>query len=206
MIDSSNKNKNRWGSEAGPDRRAFLSGSSVAVATSLAAGYGALIATGARFLYPAAARANIWMFVSELEAIERGHSLEFEAPTGAKIVIARQGETGTVDDFVALSSTCPHLGCQVDWKPREKHFYCPCHAGVFDPQGKAIGGPPAAAGQSLPRYPLKIENGLLFIEVPIETLVTPGRRPAVGRSGRQTVRGRWLAEKRRGRDSEPERA
>ena len=33
--------------------------------------------------------------------------------------------------------------------------------------GKAIEGPPANAGQSLAAYPLKVENGLLFVEVPV---------------------------------------
>ena len=34
----------------------------------------------------------------------------------------------------------------------------------------SIEGPPAEAGQSLPRYPLKVLNGLLYIEVTTETL------------------------------------
>ena len=31
-------------------------------------------------------------------------------------------------------------------------------------------GPPGEAGQSLSRYPLRIDNGLLYIELPVETL------------------------------------
>ena len=74
-------------------------------------------------------------------------------------------------DFVAFSSICPHLGCQVNWELQNDRFFCPCHNGVFDRDGNATGGPPAAAGQRLPRYPLKIENGLLFIEVQLESAV-----------------------------------
>jgi hypothetical protein len=45
---------------------------------------------------------------------------------------------------------------------------------VFDPQGTATEGPPADAGQSLARYPLMVENGMLFIEVRTEALVRKG--------------------------------
>ena len=78
--------------------------------------------------------------------------------------------------FAALSSVCPHLGCQVHWQPQNDRFFCPCHNGVFAPDGTGIGGPPGDAGQSLPRYPLKLENGLLFIEVDrSEIAMGPGR-------------------------------
>ena len=78
-------------------------------------------------------------------------------------------------DFIALSSVCPHLGCRVHWQSQESRFFCPCHNGSFDPQGKPTGGPPLAAGQSLPKYPLKVEHGLLFIEMPIHSV--GGRKP-----------------------------
>jgi Rieske Fe-S protein len=42
----------------------------------------------------------------------------------------------------ALSATCTHLGCQVHWDAREKHFLCPCHGGVYDSAGKVLAGPP----------------------------------------------------------------
>ena len=38
------------------------------------------------------------------------------------------------------------------------------------PSGTATGGPPGEAGQSLPQFPLKVEKGLLYIEVPLEEL------------------------------------
>jgi len=66
----------------------------------------------------------------------------------------------------ALSSTCPHLGCQVRWEAQNDRFFCPCHNGVFDQSGVATAGPPGEAGQSLPKYELKVEDGLLHIAVP----------------------------------------
>jgi cytochrome b6-f complex iron-sulfur subunit len=99
------------------------------------------------------------------------------APTGERITLARRGAGGSAEDFVALSSTCPHLGCQVHWEPQNERFFCPCHNGAFDPQGHAIAGPPFEAGQSLPRYPLEVRDGLLFIEVPVEGLTTARAEP-----------------------------
>lgn len=159
------------------DRRGFLTGPSVAMAVGLTAGYGTLIAMAGRFLYPSDGQAKAWMYVAGLKGFAPGDSITFIGPTGAEIVIARQGEKGTVDDFIALSTVCPHLGCQVHWDAQDSQFICPCHNGIFDAEGTAIEGPPAAAGQVLPRYPLQVENGLLFIEVPVESVAQrDGRR------------------------------
>ena len=41
-----------------------------------------------------------------------------------------------------LSATCTHLGCQVRWEPESKRFLCPCHGGVYGPDGRVLDGPP----------------------------------------------------------------
>ncbi|MBS2018899.1 MAG: ubiquinol-cytochrome c reductase iron-sulfur subunit [Deltaproteobacteria bacterium] len=148
-------------------RRRFLAkGARVAAGVGLAASYGTFGAFAVRFLYPAKDQPTLWVFVADVAGFARGASLPFTAPGGAKVAIARQGGAGSVDDFVALSSTCPHLGCQVHWQAAEQQFFCPCHNGAFDASGRATAGPPAKAGQSLLRYPLKIEDGLLYVQVP----------------------------------------
>jgi cytochrome b6-f complex iron-sulfur subunit len=152
-------------------RRGFLSRTtSFAMAGGLAAGYGTFAGIAVRYLYPAHPTETGWVFVSDVAGMKVGEALVFRTPIGATAAIARRADTGASDDFVALSSTCPHLGCQVHWEPQNSRFFCPCHNGAFDPTGKAIAGPPADAGQSLPRYPLRIEKGLLYIEVPRERL------------------------------------
>lgn len=152
----------------GVDRRTLLaSGASLAMVGGLAGGYGAFAAIAGRYLYPARPQAKAWMFVTEIVRMAPGASLVYRTPAGSPVAIARQGSAGTADDFIALSSTCPHLGCQVHWEGPQNRFFCPCHNGTFDPSGRATGGPPFEAGQSLPRYPLKIEKGLLYIEVPV---------------------------------------
>jgi cytochrome b6-f complex iron-sulfur subunit len=125
---------------------------------------------GGRFLFPGRPRARRWLYAARTATIPVGGSVAFSTPAGERVTIARRTETGGVDDFVALSSVCPHLGCQVHWQAHDQRFFCPCHNGIFDPGGRALSGPPADAGQSLSRYPLRMEGELLMIEVPVEAL------------------------------------
>lgn len=157
-------------------RRQFLTTfSKVAMAGGLIAGYGTCAAFSARFFYPARPQPTTWQFVTEIARLDAGAALEYRAPDGAPVNIARRDQGSALGSFIALSSTCPHLGCRVHWEPQNSRFFCPCHNGVFTPEGKAIAGPPAAAGQSLPRYPLRIEGGLLYIQVPVATLLRTSR-------------------------------
>ncbi|MFQ5700955.1 MAG: ubiquinol-cytochrome c reductase iron-sulfur subunit [Acidobacteriota bacterium] len=152
-------------------RRSFLSlSSSLAMLAGLAGGYGAFALIAARFLYPARPRARRWMFVAVANELRPDATLVYELPGGARVNVTRQGSSGGVEDFVALSSVCPHLGCHVHWEAANARYFCPCHNGVFDATGRATGGPPGEAGQSLSRYRLKIADGLLYIQAPLDRL------------------------------------
>ena len=151
-----------------PHRRTFLAAASTAaMAGGLLADYGTLGTMAGQFLYPSRKRPTAWVYVTDLERMKPGDTLRYQVPTGQAVTITRRGEAGTAEDFAALSSTCPHLGCQVHWEAQNNRFFCPCHNGTFDPEGHAVSGPPAEAKQSLPQYPIKVENGLVFIEVPV---------------------------------------
>ncbi len=159
----------------GADRRGFLRNASrAAMVAGLAGGYGGFAAIAGRYLYPATPDDLMWQFVSEVDRIEVGEAIRYRGPSGETINIRRRSRNGDAEDFVALSSTCPHLGCQVRWEQQNNRFFCPCHNGVFDPSGKATGGPPGEAGQSLPRYALRVERGLLHIAVPPPRFVEAG--------------------------------
>lgn len=163
------------------ERPGLLSRSStLAMFAGLAGGYGFFAYIAGRFLYPARPQDRQWTFVIETDRVSPGESVLYRAPSGETINVARQGNAGDVDDFIALSSTCPHLGCQVHWEAARDRFFCPCHNGVFDPSGRGLSGPPGDAGLSLPRYNLKIDNGLLFIEIPV-TRLTQGRGEVIDR-------------------------
>lgn len=158
-------------------RRAFLARfATVSMAAAMTAAYGTLAAFIVRFLYPARPSARGWLFVREVDAVEPGGALSYELPDGSPVTIRRQGEGRGAEDFMALSSTCPHLGCQVHWQAANRRFFCPCHNGVFTPDGVAVSGPPAEAKQSLPRYPLRVSGGLLYIQAPLTRLAS-ARRP-----------------------------
>lgn len=149
-----------------PKKQELLSRlANIAMVAGIATAYGTLAAIMARFLYPSRPPARDWMFVGNVDRFAPGESRVFRTPAGETVNITRQGNGIDAADFVALSSVCPHLGCQVHWEPQNDRYFCPCHNGVFSPDGIATGGPPAEAGQSLPEYPLKVERSLLFIEV-----------------------------------------
>jgi len=152
-------------------RRSFLARAGLlGMGGGLALSYGSCGAMAVRYLYPARPRERRWQFLACEKEVAPGAALSYRAPSGEHVTVARRGNTGGVEDFVALSSTCPHLGCHVHWEPANQRFFCPCHNGAFDPEGRAIAGPPAEAGQSLARYPLRIEDGVVFIEVPMDRL------------------------------------
>jgi cytochrome b6-f complex iron-sulfur subunit len=63
--------------------------------------------------------------------------------------------------FYALSATCTHLGCIVNFKRDEGIIACPCHGSKFDKQGIVIGGP---APRPLPRFDMSLdEDGVLIV-------------------------------------------
>ncbi len=59
-----------------------------------------------------------------------------------------------------ISSVCTHLGCSVPWRAERNQFVCPCHIGVFAPDGKLVGGPPP---RDMDRLESKIEGGVLKV-------------------------------------------
>ena len=50
----------------------------------------------------------------------------------------------------ALSSTCPHLGCAVDFHSADDRFECPCHESAFAEDGKKLFGPALRGLDPLP--------------------------------------------------------
>jgi menaquinol-cytochrome c reductase iron-sulfur subunit len=68
------------------------------------------------------------------------------------------------DNIVALSPICKHLGCTVNWNTDKAHpnqFFCPCHFGRYEKNGKNIPGTPPP--QPLDLYPVKQKNGYLYL-------------------------------------------
>lgn len=55
---------------------------------------------------------------------------------------------------------CTHLGCAYNWDARARLFVCPCHNGLFDLDGRVVGGPPP---RPLDEYLATVDGGALFI-------------------------------------------
>jgi Rieske Fe-S protein len=53
-------------------------------------------------------------------------------------VAAYRDEEGRL---VAVSATCTHLGCQVNWNRAERSWDCPCHGSRFAVDGQVLEGP-----------------------------------------------------------------
>ncbi len=153
---------------ANADRRRLLKTvSSVAMFGGIAASYGYCGSVGARYAYPRD-KPRTRLYVTDVKSVAVGESVNYQTPSGAKVAITRRGEGP--EDFIALSSTCPHLGCQVHWEGKNDRYFCPCHNGAFDAEGKPTSGPPKADNTALIRYPLAVVDGLLYIELAEEDL------------------------------------
>lgn len=68
----------------------------------------------------------------------------------------------TPGGFKAFSAICTHLGCVVGFDDKTRKMVCPCHAGVYDLDGKVIAGPPP---RPLPAYEVSILQGRIMVKV-----------------------------------------
>jgi menaquinol-cytochrome c reductase iron-sulfur subunit len=82
---------------------------------------------------------------------------------GKTTAFVRQGSEKrdeSPDSYVAISTRCAHLGCPVNYVSASESFVCPCHGGVYDFDGKVIGGPPV---RPLDRFQTRVVKGQVQI-------------------------------------------
>jgi menaquinol-cytochrome c reductase iron-sulfur subunit len=72
--------------------------------------------------------------------------------------VQRRGDSET--EITVLSPICPHLGCPINWRPDQSQFLCPCHGGVFSPEGRTLAGPPP---RSMDPLAFQARNGRLLV-------------------------------------------
>jgi Rieske Fe-S protein len=63
-------------------------------------------------------------------------------PFAGKAVLVFRTAAG---DLKALTATCTHLACTVQYRPERADIWCACHDGVYDPNGTNVSGPPPRA-------------------------------------------------------------
>jgi menaquinol-cytochrome c reductase iron-sulfur subunit len=65
------------------------------------------------------------------------------------VFLTRTDQAGT-PHVTALSATCPHLGCAVEYLAQAGQFECPCHDAFFAKDGALVAGPSPRGLDPLP--------------------------------------------------------
>ncbi len=109
--------------------------------------------------------------------------------SGKTTVYLRRGSETLDEDpneFIAISTRCAHLGCPVRFVKAAGNFICPCHGGVYDFEGKVIGGPPV---RPLDRFQTRVVGNQL--EVGPRYSVTNDLEPVRARDPGEFTGGIW---------------
>ena len=64
------------------------------------------------------------------------------------------------NEYKALSATCTHLNCTVQYRGDLKQVWCACHNGFYDLTGRNVSGPPPAP---LEEYQVNVANGEIIV-------------------------------------------
>lgn len=67
---------------------------------------------------------------------------QFPKQAIGSVFLLRKSET----EIVAFHSSCPHLGCAVEFRDDTSVFYCPCHDSSFAKSGEVVGQSPSLRG------------------------------------------------------------
>jgi menaquinol-cytochrome c reductase iron-sulfur subunit len=90
------------------------------------------------------------------------------------------------NEFIAMSTRCAHAGCPVRFVDAAGNFICPCHGGVYDFEGKVIGGPPV---RPLDRFQTRVRRGQ--VEIGNRFSVTSRLKPVRARDPGEFTGGIW---------------
>jgi Rieske Fe-S protein len=71
-------------------------------------------------------------------------------------------------EILAFSAACTHMGCLVQWQQADRTFFCPCHGALFTQEGDVDrhSSPPGVLSP-LPRLQTKVEDGKVYVRVPL---------------------------------------
>lgn len=82
---------------------------------------------------------------ASVNEVAAGKVTDFKPNTGRLIRFgSRPVLLVRVDDakWSALSGVCTHLNCTVQYQEQRSQVWCACHNGLYDLDGKVVGGPP----------------------------------------------------------------
>jgi len=81
-----------------------------------------------------------------------------DAPIGA--VYLRRTAEGAVH---ALNVVCPHAGCFVDFREKNKDFYCPCHNSSFEVTGK-VADPKSPSPRAMDELEVEVKGSDVWVK------------------------------------------
>ena len=63
-------------------------------------------------------------------------------------------------EFKAMSATCTHLSCTVQYRADVQQVWCACHNGMYDLAGRNISGPPP---RPLEQYDVHVKGDEIYV-------------------------------------------
>ncbi len=104
-----------------------------------------------------------------------------ELPVGSVRRFATDSLVGfvrhTTEGFSALSGTCTHMGCLLQWNAGARTYDCPCHGGRFTEDGSSAANSPVVY-RPLPAVATKVEDGRVWVYA-AQPAVTPTGTSAI---------------------------
>jgi Rieske Fe-S protein len=170
-------------------RRALLTGSAVAAASLVVGGgLGYMVEQAQAAIPPDPYKGHLiapgvpttWHLVTSLADLG-DKAVRFATDAVVGYVIRDDGDLGSSDPdkgkIIAMSASCTHMGCIVQWQDSDRKYHCPCHGGLFTEYGQVdAGAAPIRYLRPLPRLKTKVVDGNVWVEVPLksETISKPG--------------------------------
>ncbi len=114
-----------------------------------------LLKNGISFLFPPIQKGEAQkLLIAKTNELEVGKAKEFQLSDKTFFVV------NTGSGIKVYSAICTHLGCKIKWEQYRNHFYCPCHQGFFDVEGKVLNGPPP---RPLDEFRVEVKKNLVYM-------------------------------------------
>ncbi len=109
-----------------------------------------------------------WYFVTTVAELGT-NVVRFATDTVIGYVIHADDDADVQDrgKIIAMSATCTHMGCLVQWQGSDRKFICPCHDRRFTEYGKIDNAGPNYYLNPLPRLETRVEDGKIYVKVPV---------------------------------------
>jgi cytochrome b6-f complex iron-sulfur subunit len=110
-----------------------------------------------KFAFPTLGKEPDFVVLNPNDFLEISRNSAKPFAWGGKVGLFLKKEDGSM---LALKGVCTHMECNIAYKPQDKKFYCACHKGWFDQNGKNIAGPPP---KPLEVFDYRVEGDKLII-------------------------------------------